>query len=796
MNAKYKKAFADLLTNPGRSALVIFSLVIGLWGVGTILVSYTILKNDLSENFIRSRPAHAILTSDDFYKIDLENFKQDERIESAEFREFLLQRIEVYPDQWLPLWLYGVEDFNSFHLAEIFQQEGDTVPENGTMLIERNGQLVSNLKLGSKARVRVDGKTIQLSISGITFDPAQAPATQDAFIYAYVNRETFTQITGEKLNTRLILRLRDVSSREEVISLVERLVNKLETNGVHLKSLEIPNFQEHPHQWQLNTILSLEGIIGFLAFVMGMVLVSQLMGSILAQQIRQVGIMKAIGAAPLSVFKIYLSMILILAMIAGIIAIPLAVASGYGFANFVADILNFDVLTTSLPMDLYINFVVLALFLPVLFSLPALLKGIKVTTLVALSDYGTGSENKVSKSEYRSSAGDQSREKFFSYSTQLAFRNLLRRKKRLLVTVAMMSLGVAIFSTGFNVRASLANFLFDSKDSMKYDVKVVFKKQVSYADAILPFENLDNIKSVESWNGGTGRLQSKVLSAKSGIGIVALPHNTQLVKFDVIRGRWLGGSDSPEFVLNQKAAGVFGQPVIGNTYDIELKEKPIRAKLVGVIKEFDAPKIYMDKKIYDRFANPDHLVNSLLFSAENRDYEKVILLKREIEKRAGASGLSVLYVMSQAERGLIIFNHLNIILSVLIFLSLLVLIVSALGMASATGINIMERTREIGVLRAIGATPQKIYNLFVTEGLVISLTGISLGLLFSLPLSYFASIFFGELILGDETRLDFTFSFMGFVITFFVTFIFGWLASRIPARKAIKVSTREALAYE
>ena len=62
--------------------------------------------------------------------------------------------------------------------------------------------------------------------------------------------------------------------------------------------------------------------------------------------------------------------------------------------------------------------------------------------------------------------------------------------------------------------------------------------------------------------------------------------------------------------------------------------------------------------------------------------------------------------MSQAERSKIIYDHLNIILTLLAFLAMLVLVVSALGMASATGINIMERTREIGVLRAIGATPK------------------------------------------------------------------------------------------
>jgi putative ABC transport system permease protein len=117
-------------------------------------------------------------------------------------------------------------------------------------------------------------------------------------------------------------------------------------------------------------------------------------------------------------------------------------------------------------------------------------------------------------------------------------------------------------------------------------------------------------------------------------------------------------------------------------------------------------------------------------------------------------------------------------------------------MAAATGTNVLERTREIGVMRAIGATPKIIYNLFVAEGAVVSIAGIIAGLLLSLPLSFYAARFFGELILGQGISLQFAFSQQGFALTLVITLVFGWLASRIPARKAIAISTREALNYE
>ena len=216
MNMTLKKAFSDLRNAPGQSLLAVFALVIGLWGVGGILVSYTILTNDLNENFTQTRPAHAVLASKDFGRLDLAALRSRPEIESAEFRDLSMQRIEVHPNDWIPLWLFGVEDFNKPALALIYSEKGEKVPAPGTMLIERDGRLLSNLDVGSGARVRAGQRVREVPITGISFDPAQAPATQDHFIYAYVDKQTYADITGEPTNQRLILRFDNVKTRKDV----------------------------------------------------------------------------------------------------------------------------------------------------------------------------------------------------------------------------------------------------------------------------------------------------------------------------------------------------------------------------------------------------------------------------------------------------------------------------------------------------------------------------------------------------------------------------------------------------
>lgn len=789
MNLRLRKAFNDLWANPGRTLLVIFALTIGLWGVGSILVSYFILKNDLNENFTRTAPFHVALTSKDFAKLDLSAFRQRPEIESAEFRDLSYQRIEVFPDQWLPLWLFGLDDFERFNLARVYHEEGPVTPPRGTMLVERNGRLVSNLKTGSVARVRAGGKILRVPVSGISFDPAQAPSTQDAFIYAYADKNTFTEITGEPANQRLIFRLRNAGAKQKIQTAANTIVEDLRVQGIAIDNINIPKPNQHPHQWQLNTLLAFQGSIGLLAFLMGAVLVSQLIGAIIAQQVRQIGVLKAIGATRWQVLSIYLAMVLVLGVLSSIVAIPLAVISGYGFAGFVAKILNFNILTKELPFSLYAGLIACGLLLPILFALPALLRGVGISVQSALSDYGI-------------SLGSTSGKKVVGarwplpYGVRLALRNALRRKKRLATTVATIALGVAIFSAGFNVRESLIEFLADTKYAMKYDVQVVLKGQIAREKAIAPFHGLNNVH-IETWNGGRGRLQSSVVSTNNGIGIVALPYNTDLVKMDVIKGRWLLPSDDIEIVMNQGAAEQFSEPVEpGKQYQINLNGKPVQAKLAGIVKEFDVAKIYIDKDQYDRTANPEHLINSLMFKAEDRSFNNVVKLKQDIERVISQTDLNVFYVMSQAERAKIIYDHLNIILTLFTFLSALVLVISTLGMAASTGTNILERAREVGVMRAIGATPSIIYRLFVAEGAVVAFIGIVSGFLLSLPLSLYASEFFGELILGHGVQLHFAFSQMGFVITLAITLVFAWLASRLPARKAISISNREALSYE
>ncbi|MEZ4848035.1 MAG: FtsX-like permease family protein, partial [Bacteroidia bacterium] len=568
---------------------------------------------------------------------------------------------------------------------------------------------------------------------------------------------------------------------KEAKSAIETIILQLENRGIKVYGKDIPLFLEHPHQWQLNTILFLVGAIGLLTFLMSAVLVSQLMGAIMVSHTRQIGVLKATGATRFQVLKMYVLMLMIIGAVAGIIAVPLALIAGNGFAHFIAGILNFNIYTSP-PFWIGVLLMLISISLPIIMSLFKILQGTGIPVRQALSDYGISQRIQPTSRWFNQLK--------IPHYLVLALRNSLRNRKRVFITVLTMALGVAIFSTGFDVRRSLWNFLSTMDREMNFDVQVIFNQSIDPDSAFAPCHGLENLEALAGWSGGTGRLETEVVGTEDGVGIVALPYNTEYIKPKVIEGKWLSGNNRPEIVLNQKAWSFYGTPSMGTMLNLETNGKILNVKLVGIIEQFALEKIYIDEEFFIQQTNSKRKVSHVLFVAKDDEYGKVIQLKKDIEDRIAGSTLQVASVMSHAEKLRVIYAHLNIILSTILILSFLVLLVSAVGMASATGINIWERTREIGVMRAIGATPEKILQIFVSEGMIVSLVSILLGLILAYPLSKVAAAFFGQLMLGEGSVLRYAFNPTGFWVTLVVTLVFGWIASRFPARNAIQVSTR------
>jgi putative ABC transport system permease protein len=160
-------------------------------------------------------------------------------------------------------------------------------------------------------------------------------------------------------------------------------------------------------------------------------------------------------------------------------------------------------------------------------------------------------------------------------------------------------------------------------------------------------------------------------------------------------------------------------------------------------------------------------------------------------KQAGIRVSSVGTILEEREE---IASSFNIIISLLLFMAALLALVGGLGLMGTMSINVLERTREIGVLRAIGAPNQGVATVFIREDIGIGLLSWLLALVTAFPLSKLLGDAVGIPLTGSS--LVYSFSGTGVWLWLLLVVVLSALASFIPARNASRLTVREVLAYE
>jgi putative ABC transport system permease protein len=127
-------------------------------------------------------------------------------------------------------------------------------------------------------------------------------------------------------------------------------------------------------------------------------------------------------------------------------------------------------------------------------------------------------------------------------------------------------------------------------------------------------------------------------------------------------------------------------------------------------------------------------------------------------------------------------------------MALLTAVVGAMGLTGTMGMNVLERTREIGIMRAIGAKDSEIMRMVMVEGMVIGSISWVLGLVLSIPITYGLSLIVSLAVF--ETPINVVFTPLGYLIWLALVIVLSALASILPARNAARLTIREVLAYE
>jgi len=792
VSLRWRKVLRDLWSQKVRTILVVLSIAIGVFAVGMIANTQAILARELAEEYWASNPYHAIIYMEDFDERVVRMVELMESVADAEGRRSVNVNLQTGPDEWLETTLYAVRDFEDVGIAKIWWESGRWPPQRRDIVIERGSLDITNAQVGDTVVVEtLDGEERDLRMVGVVHDLDQVPSTFTAEAVAYVTLETLTVLAEPTDFTELYVVLDgDNLTEDDVDQMVTQIRDDLDRRGVETYGAYIPDPGRHWADEVLQTMLVILGILGFFSLLLSGFLVINIISALIAGQTRQIGIMKAIGASGPQVMGIYFATVLILGFLSLGIAVPLGSLAANALSNYLANLLNFDIVSYAIPLRVLALQAGISVVLPLLAALQPIIRGARVPAYETISDYGLG------KGQFGSNWIDRLLEKVrgIPRPVLLSLRNTFRRKGRLALTLTTLTLGGAMFIAVASVR----NAMFFEMDNLlryfDYDVDADFEDPQSFAAIEKRALEVPGVVSAEAWViTGSRRLRADG-SESNSVFVQGPPHDTANIDPVLVDGRWIDEADTNALVVNQDFLKEEPDVQIGDEIVLLFGEKEETFEVVGIAGRALFEGAFANREYLSKVMGNLGRATRLTVRTEQNDLDYQSRVAKDLEEHFQRSAMPVRDTDTLASiRETMVFQF-NILVTLLLIMAMVLIVVGGLGLAGTMSLNVIERTREIGVMRAIGAPTGSVLNVVLSEGLTIGFLGWLLGIIASYPMSVGLTRAVGDAFF--EGPIQFSYSFVGAAGWLALVLVISALAAVIPASSASRITVREALAYE
>jgi putative ABC transport system permease protein len=286
-----------------------------------------------------------------------------------------------------------------------------------------------------------------------------------------------------------------------------------------------------------------------------------------------------------------------------------------------------------------------------------------------------------------------------------------------------------------------------------------------------------------------------------GAELFGLPQGSTMYQPLIMDGRWLSPQDTGRVAVISRDTARFNELTIGDTITIDLSDMgQADFEVIGTYQAI-SPDVFATDPIYapaeavvdvTRRANR---ANQVLIRAEPNDPESQTALLKQLETYLKSYDIEVspFFSRTRAQDRQFAFNSFNVVNQMLFGLAMVMGVVGGIGLMGSLSISVVERTREVGVLRSIGGTSPVIMTMFILEGVLQGWISWAL----AVPLSYLlarpVAALLGRTIF--QVGLDFAYNITAVAIWLVAVTAIAFLASIIPAHAAARISVRESLAY-
>jgi putative ABC transport system permease protein len=796
MSSRWKKVWADFWSNKGRTFLTIMTIMVGTFAVGFNSNLGLYMMESMDGDYLSANPSEAEVyagpLNDDMVKMA----RSVPGVDAVEGASTVSARILRADGTYVDIQFTALENTADLTLNLL-------KPAAGTSSIPNYGKQetildASALSLGYQPGDMIvleleNGRRREIKLAGYAHVVTGFPYNLAKIVFAYVTPDTLKWLGGnssgyDKLDISVLEKQTD---QKHVTEVAQAVADRMERAGatVYFVNVYQPG---HHFAWNITQgVFFVLSILGYLTVLLSGFLIINTITALMTQQTRQIGIMKAVGGGTMQIAGMYIVLILGFGLGALLLAIPLANFAAQTIGGGMAEWLNFY--TSQYPgyTVTLIQQGIVALVVPLLAAFFPIYNSVRVTVREAVSDYGLGGNARPKNDSVNQ------RSILIPRPIRISLRNTFRRKTRLGITLFTLVLGGAVFIAVYNLWASFDQVMKDIQGYFLADVNVAFDHGYRYDKVANIAESVPGVKSAEGWLEYPGTLKMGEEETGTQILFVAPPSTSTLIDPIITAGRWLKTGDENAIVIGNHLLNIFPDLKVGDWLTIEANGKETDWHIVGIYSisgNISPPLLYVNYEYLSVLVGEPEMAYSLRIITSRHDAAAQKQVNEKIQAAFTARGIQI----SSTQLGVEFIESQKAQTDILVYFMLvmasLIAVVGGLGLMGTMSINVLERTREIGVMRAIGASNFDIQSIVLVEGMVIGILSWLISIFVSIPITNILCYGVGMAIL--TAPMPTVYGISGIAAWLIFTVVIGTLASALPARRASKLTVRDTLAYE
>jgi len=798
----WDKVWADLWSNKVRTILAVLSIAAGVFAIGAIFGMVDQLMSSMDEAHQAVFPSHMdMFLADGIDRRIADSLEKIEGVEEVEVLNSVTVRYKLDPqDEWKQGEMVMRDDYEDQKYDVVQLKEGKW-PTRNRIAIERQASGYYGMGMGDEVIFEGEKTDRPLQVTGEIRHPLVGPPEFGAPAFFFASAEVMERFGVEEGKFSQLLTRVEPYSPELAQDVASEIKDRLARENVGVAATLYQDPEKHWGRTFVEGATLVMQLLAVVSLLTSVILILNTLTALITQQTHQIGIIKAIGGSTTTILKTYLAEVSVYGLLSLLISLPLGVFVAFGFTQWFLHIFNIDYEVFQYSNRAIIYQVMAALIAPLVAALWPVLKGATITVREAMASYGLGNGG------FGSSWLDRTVEKIggalLSSHYALALSNMFRRKGRLVLTQLVLVTAGAMFLIIMSLSASITLTLDGEFERRSYDVAVRFEDQERVDRVVALAQALDGVEKAEVWfNHPASVLRQGQRTKEAGLGaeINGVPLGSAMYQPLMVAGRWLQPGDERVIVMNRETADD-NHIQVGDRVTLDLGELGdddwqvvglYQAIVVGY--GFSNDTLYAPQQAVFEATKRYNKANLLFVRTRFHSQDDVDAVADQLKDLYEARNMDIGYSRAMYEEKQQAESQFDVTVMTLLALAVIVALVGGIGLMGSLYISVVERTREVGVMRAIGAGSAKLMSMFVMEGVLQGLLSWALAVPVSLALAQPMANALGQTMF--ETNLDFAYHHKAVIIWLVIVLVISALASVLPARNATVISVRESLAYE